>query len=287
MSPSATLLDDDVQFPEGPLWHEGRLVYVDFDRQQVLAHEGGRKRVLWQKAGTGPCGLAPAPDGGLIVACYDGNAVAHLAADGRLLDYAQRDASGQAMVGCNDAVADAAGGVYVTASGVGDPAAPATGKVFYRAPDGRLTEVAAGLHYANGLALLDGGRMLVVSEHLSRRLTAFAVQKDGRLGPGRPFCRLDDLAKPVPETDAWTGGDGIELDARGRLHICEYGAARMLVCDEEAKPLGTVGVPARHVTNVAFGPDGAAYVTAVFDGLKPPFKGAVWRLAPGYPLART
>lgn len=281
-SPAPEIVDGDVAFPEGPFWHEGRLAYVDFARHQVLVLEGGRKRVLWERDGSGPCGLAPAPGGGLLVACYDGNAIAHLAADGRLLSYVTKDDAGGPMIGCNDLIADRAGGAYFTASGVGDPAAPATGMVFHRAGDGRIARVAAGLHYANGLALLDGGRTLVVSEHLSRRLTAFPVKDDGGLGPARPFCRLDDLAARVPETDAWTGGDGIELDAKGRLHICEYGAARMLVCDEKAKPLGTVPVPAKHITNVAFAPDGAAYVTAVFDGLNPPFKGVLYRLEPGY-----
>ena len=91
-----------------------------------------------------------------------------------------RTTPGPAFIGPNDFVADATGGVFMSASGPWETA-PIVGKILYRAPDGSLRTVADDLHYANGLALSPDGRTLYCSETYAYRIVAFDVGEDGSL----------------------------------------------------------------------------------------------------------
>jgi gluconolactonase len=267
-------------FPEGPVWVGNRLLYVEVYADRVGAWDGRAKRTLWERKGTGPCAVEQGADGELLVACYASNAIARLSADGRLLGTIGRDDEGRPMVGCNDLVRDSRGGVYFTASGVWDGAAPPQGKVFYLAPGAAPRLVADKLHFTNGLALTDGGLTLIVAETLAQRVTAFAVSADGSLARARPFCRMAELA-PLPEgADPFTGPDGIELHPGGEIYICEYGAGRVQVVDGAGRLRRTIATPTPFVTNVAFSPDGArAYVAVVHEPTKHPYDGALYELA--------
>ncbi len=270
---------DGLIFPEGPLWWDGGLLFVEVYGHRVSRWDGKRRTTLWHEPGCGACAVERGPEGSLLVACFEGHFLARLTREGRLIEKRSVGDDGHPLTGANDLVPDGRGGVYVTASGVWDVAAPPAGAVFHLAPDGRLARVAAGLHFTNGIALIDGGRTLLVAETLGRRVTAFVVKDDGSLAGPRLFCRLDDFGALPAGADPYAGPDGLELHPSGDVWICEYGAGRVHVVDGKGRLRRTFAVPGIGVTNVAFDPQGRnAYLTVVDEPTTHPFPGAIWRV---------
>ena len=272
-------LVDGLVFPEGPLWDNGDLLFVEVYAHR-LSRWDGEVTTVWHDPGCGACAVARGPDGTLLVPCFDGSFLASLAADGRLIERRRHGDDGQPLTGANDLVADGRGGFFVTASGRWDVAASPEGAVFHLAADGRLRRVASGLMFTNGIALIDDST-LVVAETLGRQLTAFTIERDGALTEPRVFCRLDDFGPPPAGADPYAGPDGLELDPSGRLWICEYGAGRVHIVDGRGRLVRTLTVPAIGVTNVGFDPDGNAYITAAENPWHDPFPGAIWRVPAG------
>jgi gluconolactonase len=142
--------------------------------------------------------------------------------------------------------------------------------------------VAYLLHYPNGLALTDQGGTLLASEHLAGRVLQFEVQADGSLSNRRVFQRLQDIAAAPAGADAYTGPDGLEVDARGNVYICQYGAGRVLVTDQDGQLIRTIAVPSAYVTNLGFGADQTRiYITAVKDAWTTPYPGEVYEVYEG------
>lgn len=264
----------DVRFPEGPLWAGGALYFVEYGGHTILRVEAdGSLAKVWERPGCGPAALVMAgPD--MLVTCYDENTLVRLTPAGETLQVYDRDADGNAFVGPNDFVADASGGVFMSASGPWETA-PIVGKILYRAPDGSLRTVADDLHYANGLALSPDGKTLYCSETYGYRLVAFDVGTDGSLDKRREFARVGAIAggnQPLAP-------DGLKTDARGNLYIALYEGGQVLVADPSGKLLATIDPPAPNVSNVAFGPDPSVlYVTGVLDGAAAPWPGEVYRI---------
>jgi sugar lactone lactonase YvrE len=265
----------DVRFPEGPLWAEGALHFVEYGGHTILRVEAdGSLARIWERPGCGPAALAMAgPD--LLVTCYDENTLVRLTPAGETLQVYDRDAEGVAFVGPNDFVADAGGGVFMSASGPWETA-PIVGKILYRAPDGSLRTVADDLHYANGLALSPDGKTLYCSETYAHRIVAFTVGAGGALSERREFARVDAIAGGGPPL----APDGLKTDARGRLYIALYEGGQVLVADPSGKLLATIDPPAPNVSNVGFGADASVlYVTGVLDAAAAPWPGEVYRIA--------
>jgi sugar lactone lactonase YvrE len=267
-------------YPEGPLWHAGKLYYVERTAQTVMTWDGKENRQIWRQEGCGPSGLVETAGGDLLVACYDANTIVRIDGNGQTLDTIPADGEGQPFLGPNDFARDAKGGIYVSASGAFDTAAAIRGRIYYIAPDGQIRAVAYLLHYPDGLALTDGGRTLLAAEHLAGRVLKFEVTDDGSLGNRKVFRRLQDIAPPPANADAYVGPGGLEVDAQGNVYICQYGAGRVLVTDRDGRLLRMIGVPDAYVTNLSFGADPAAlYVTAVSDARIAPYPGAVYEAA--------
>ena len=274
-----TIVDPDAHYPEGPLWRDGKLFYVEYARSNIKSWDGKRTTVYWHKDGCGANALLPFNDH-LLVACYDANSLVELDANGKEVRTIGADSSGKPFIGPNDFAADGHGGVYFSASGVYDIKAPISGTVLYMSAEGRtITEVANTIHYSNGLTLAKDRQHLLVAEMLAGRILSFPIGADGRLGPRTVWARLQDLAPPTPHEDAYNGPDGLKLGPDGDYYIAQNGSGRVLVVDDARKLLRLIEVPTPYVTNMAFGPDGTdiVFVTGAFDQWKPPFPGAVYR----------
>jgi len=266
-------------YPEGPLWHQGRLYYVEYSEDRVMCWDGTQNRQVWHQPGSGPCSLIPASDGGLWVACFLDDRLERIGLDGRSLERVEPGVADQGFGGPNDFASDGEGGFYFTGSGAFDVTAPRTGRVFHRARDGRLRCVARDIHFANGLALSSDGRRLFVSAHLAKELLVFDRQPDNSLGSPRRFLSLPDLLPEPPFANGYTGGDGMKIDRAGQIYICQFGAARILVCGPDGGFIRAIDIPDRDVTNLGFGPDETSlYVTAVSDAWTAPYPGLVYRL---------
>ncbi len=265
----------DVKFPEGPLWFNGALLFVEYGGHTILRLEqDGTLTKLWERPGCGPAALVQAGSD-LLVTCYDQNMLVRVAPSGGTLQVYDHDAVGAAFVGPNDFVADAGGGVFMSASGPWETA-PIVGKILYLAPGGTLRTVADDLHYANGLALSPDGRTLYCSETYAYRIVAFTVGDDGSLSDRREFARVNDIAGGGPPL----APDGLKTDAQGNLYIALYEGGKVLVADPEGKLLATIDPPAPNVSNVGFGADASVlYVTGVLDPSAAPWPGEVYRIA--------
>jgi gluconolactonase len=266
-------------YPEGPLWRDGVLLYVEYAGPGIKRWDGTRAVDYWSGEHCGASGLIAYRNDHLLVACYDSNTIVELDRTGKQIRVIDRTQSGKPFIGPNDFAADRRGGIYLSASGVYDLKAPISGSILYMPPDGAPTEVANLIHYSNGLTLSKDGRNLLVSEMLAGRILSFPIQADGTLGPRSVWARLQDLAPPTAREDAYNGPDGFKLGPDGNYYIAQNGSGRVLVVNDDRKLVRVVAVPTPYVTNVNFGPDGAdtLYITGVFDPWKAPFPGAVYR----------
>ena len=256
------------RFPEGPLWADGALYFVEYGGHTILrvgADDVPAK--IWERPGCGPAALVRAGaglPGHLLRREYAG---AGLAA-GETLQVYDKDAAGAAFVGPNDFAADDAGGVFMSASGPWETA-PIVGKILYRAPDGTLRTVADDLHYANGLALSPDGRTLYCSETYGYRIVAFDVGEDGSLANRREFARVADIAGSAQPL----APDGLKTDAKGNLYIALYEGGQVLVADPAGKLLATIDPPAPNVSNVGLRSRSRACSTSPACSTPPPHRG--------------
>jgi gluconolactonase len=274
------LIDAAATYPEGPLWRDGKLLYVEYAGPGIKMWDGKRATSYWSSEHCGASGLITYRHNHILVACYDANEVVELDDAGKQIRVLDKDSSGKPFIGPNDFTADAGGGIYLSASGVYDLKAPIGGTILYLSKaEGTLVEVANLIHYSNGLSLSKDGKNLLVAEMLAGRILQFPVNADGTLGPRTVWARLQDLAPPTAHADAYNGPDGLKLGPDGNYYIAQNGSGRVLVVNDAKQLVRIITVPTPYVTNMNFGADGAAtvYITGVYDPWKAPFPGAVFR----------
>lgn len=202
------VLLEDLAFPEGPRWHEGRLWFSDMHSQCVVAVDPeGRTETICEVPGD-PSGLGWLPDGTLLVVSMQDRRLLRLGAGG-LEEFA--DLSELASCHLNDMVVDAAGNAYVGNFGYDlhdSEATPRNAELVCVSPDGKLRVVANDLAFPNGTVITPDGRTLIVAESMGGRLTAFDIRPDGSLDHRRDWAVLENV---VP--------DGICLDAEGAIWV--------------------------------------------------------------------
>lgn len=272
------VLNPEAQFPEGPIWHGGKLYYVEYGRNAISTWDSAKNTVFASLPGCGPSAVIPTAQGEFLTTCYDNGTIGRIAHDGKpLAPYAQ-DKEGRKFVGPNDFAPDARGGIYFTASGAQGPSID--GKVFYIAPDGTVSLAAAELHNANGIVVSNDGKSLYVVETEDNRLLRFTIGEGAALSDRRVFLNLDELTHHVGHIYP----DGVKIDARGEIYIGQSprdpNAAlkgEIFVVDDQGKLLRTISLPSVGVPNFAFSPDQKTlYVTAVDDFDHAPFPGKVY-----------
>ncbi|HZL94108.1 MAG TPA: SMP-30/gluconolactonase/LRE family protein [Vicinamibacterales bacterium] len=139
-------------------------------------------------------------------------------------------ASGAPLGRVNDLIADGKGGAYFTSGGA-----------FYVSPAGVVSTVADQDIRSNGIMLSPDGRTLYVTNNTV--VLAFDVRADGSTANRRDFGTLngDD------------GGDGMAVDAEGRLYVT--GNLGVHVLSSRGEHLGMIPTPRRSITVAFSGPD--------------------------------
>jgi sugar lactone lactonase YvrE len=268
-----TVINAEARFPEGPLWLNDKLYYVEYGGQTVRVWDGSADTVLWEQEGCGPSAVVQAADRSFLITCYDAGTIVRIEADGSTVATYDKDADGNPFVGPNDFAPDRKGGVYFSASGPWE-SEPIVGQIYYLSAKGTIRVVADDLHYANGLALSPNGATLYAAESEGYRIIHFQVGPDGSLSDRRLFARLNDL---VPDAAPGMYPDGIEVDAAGNLWIGQYSNGQILQVSAEAKLLRTIEVPSAAAPNLVLGADEKVlYVTAVDDTANAPWLGKVY-----------
>ncbi len=272
-------------YPEGPLIVGDTLYYAEMGADRVMKWDGTANTPVWSRRGCGPTSVAAGGEGTLIVLCHRENALARISPDGSTREIISRDAGGHLFMDPNASINDDRGGVYFSSSGVFSPLAPAQGAVLYLDRAGRLSRVAEGIHYSNGVALTPDRKVLYVSEHLARRVLAYDVGEDGNLSGRRVFVALDRLEAAVPDRGWEVGPDGLAVDRAGNLYIAEYGAGHLLIVSPAGQLIATVPFPEAFVTAMALGDgDRQLFVTAPVSFTDPTAAGKVYVLGnPAYP----
>ncbi len=275
----AVAVNSNSPYPEGPVIVGDTVYYAEMGADRVMSWDGTRNAVVWSRPDCGPTSVARGGEGTLIVLCHHENALARIAPDGSTREIIDRDSSGRTFMDPNASINDAKGGVYFSSSGLFSPSAPAEGAVLYLDKGGKLTRLAEGIHYSNGVALTPDGKTLYVSEHLSRRVLAYDVADDGSLSGKRVFVSLDALEPAVPGRGWEVGPDGLAVDRAGNLYIAEYGAGHMLIVDKHAHLVTTVPFKEPYVTAMVLGDgDQRLFVTAPVSFYDPEAPGEVYSL---------
>ena len=272
------ILNEDAHFPEGPLWHDGKLYYVEYDRNTVTVWDGKSNRIFGTLKGCGPSAVIRNARGEFLITCYDNGTIGRLSADGKALPGWDHDNKGRKFVGPNDFAVDSDGGIYFTCSG--QPGKTGDSNVFYIAADGSITRAAPDLHNANGIALSLDGRTLYVIETDENRLLRFKVGGAGHLSDRQVFLNMDDLTHHVGHIYP----DGVKINSKGLLYIGQNPkapkaplAGSVFVVNAEGKLLRSISLPSPGVPNFTFSPDERTlYVTAVDQLDKPPYHGKIY-----------
>jgi len=203
-------LASGLTFPEAPRWHDDALWLSDMHAYAVLRLDPAGTLTTMAKVPGCPSGLGFLPDGRLLVVSMHDRRVLRLDPDG-LREHA--NLSGLAPWHCNDMVVDATGRAYVGNFGDGSapPEPPAPTVLIAVEPDGQARVVADELMFPNGIAVIDGGRTLVVAETRSvpGRLSTFRILPDGMLADRRVLAEFG--AGELP--------DGIAIDAAGGIWV--------------------------------------------------------------------
>jgi gluconolactonase len=274
------VLNNDAHYPEGPVWYNGKLWYIEYDRNTITTWDGTKNVIFNTDKGCGESAVVPTVRGDFIVTCYDNGTIGRVSAEGKTLKPYTQDKDGNKFVGPNDFAPDKKGGIYFTASGDQGPAID--GKVFYIAQDETITQEAVDLHNANGLAVSNDGKILYVVETEDNRLLQFKIADDGSLSDRRVFLNLDDLTNHV--VHIWP--DGAKIDSNGEIYIGQSPrdvkaplVGKIFIVNADGKLLRTLTLPSPQVPNLAFSPDDkTVYVTALDQIDKSPYLGKIYSI---------
>jgi gluconolactonase len=270
---TSKVVASDLHFPEGTIFVGDNLYFVDYSTSDVLRLVSGKVEKVWHQDGCGANGLVEIR-GDLLVACYDNGTIVRITIGGNVRETVNRDEAGNRFVSPNDLAADAAGGVYFSASGGGT----VPGRVFYRDASGRVKLVADGIYYANGLAVSNDGKLLYVAESRKHRLLTFEIGADGELSGKAELVTLAAILADG-QHDAFTP-DGLRLDKSGRLFVGLYDGGGFAVLTADGRLIKKVELRASHHASLAIAPDEVSiFVTATDDMPDGSYRGELFKVA--------
>jgi gluconolactonase len=176
---------------------------------------------------------------------------------------ADRFADGSTLGRINDLAADGHGGAYYTQLGL-----------FHARADGTVDTIIGGNPqetgvFTNGIVLSPDGNTLYVTNRTT--ILAFYVAADGSLSGRRDFATI------AGEPEGSFGGDGMTVDADGRLYVTT--GQGVVVFDKAGRQLGAIPVPRRSITVAIGGPEGHTLYAGTLGANTP--AGANWATPQG------
>lgn len=222
-----------MSYTECPRWHDGRLWFVDFYTHSVnsVNADGSDLRTELEVPAQ-PSGLGWLPDGRLLVVSMKDRKVLRVEHDGSVQVHA--DVADHVGGHPNDMVVDGQGRAWLGNFGFDlmGGADLATADLLRVDPDGTVTVVARDLYFPNGSVVTPDGGTLLVDETFGNRVSAFAIEDDGSLGPRRDWAKFAEPPTTAVLADALAGAavgpDGCGLDAEGCLWIADAMGGRVI-----------------------------------------------------------
>jgi sugar lactone lactonase YvrE len=217
-------------FGEQPRWHEDRLWFSDWGRQEVIAVdlEGNSEVIL--NAPSFPCCVDWLPDGRLLLVSARDGLLLRRELDGSLVTHGDLTGVSNPPPG-NELAVDGRGNAYVNGAGfdlmAGAEFAP--GCVALVTPDGAARLVADGIAFPNGMLVTPDNSTLIVADSYGKCLTAFDITPDGSLANRRVWA---DLGDGVP--------DGICLDEENAIWYADVPNKRCVRVREGGEVLQTL-----------------------------------------------
>ena len=223
------VLIDGFMLGESPRWHDGRLWFCDWGRQQVVAVALDGTREVITSLPSFPFCIDRLPGGRLLIISARDGRLLRREPDGSLATHSELAAlSGKPW---NDIVVDGRGNAYVGNLGFDFPGGEfAPGTLALVTPDGSARQAADGLAFPNGIVVTPDNSTLIVAESYGNKLTAFDIGADGSLSNRRVWAHLGDDVPP----------DGICLDADGAIWYADVPNKRCVRVREGGTVLDTI-----------------------------------------------
>jgi sugar lactone lactonase YvrE len=211
-----------LKFGEGLRWHQGRFWYSDFFQHRISSVAPDGTVRIEVEIEDQPSGLGWLPDGRLLFVAMLSQRVMRREPDGQVVPHA--DLAGLAKFHANDLIVDVRGNAFIGCFGFnldqytadhgaaalwvadGPPRAP----IMKVTPDGMASIAAADHRFPNGMAIVDGGRTLIVAETFLPGLTAYDLSGEGTLSNRRVWAALPAAA---------IAPDGICADSEGAIWV--------------------------------------------------------------------
>ena len=211
----ASVFIEDLAFPEGPRWHQGRFWFTDqHDRKVYSVHVDGVLETIAETADL-PGGLCWLPDGTLLVVYMTQRKLMRIESQS-LTEYA--NLSSLASFHCNDVVADKHGNVYAGNFGFdlhgGETEREA--EIVRITPEGSTELFAAEVVFPNGSVITPDDKTLLVAETFAHRISGFRFDNQGRMASRFIWA---DLNQATP--------DGICLDEEGAVWVASPGTKEL------------------------------------------------------------
>jgi gluconolactonase len=252
------LVQEGFVFLEGPVGTaDGGLYFSELqtaDRTHRMDPSG--KISPYREHTHGMNGLALTRDGALVGVEGEGKRVSKVDKGGAVTTLTE-GADGMPIMGPNDLIVDAKGGIYFTDPGPRPVVKGRKAYVYYlpagakqpRMLDDQITR-------PNGLTLTNNGKTLIVDDTVGDTVFAFDVQADGSVKNRRPFAHMHDVKEGQE-----SGADGLAIDSQDRIYVTS--ATGLQVFDSKGQYLGTIKIP-RQPANLAFSGPGkkVLYITA-------------------------
>ena len=220
-SPEVRTLLTGLGFGESPRWHDGRLWFCNWGKQEVVAVDlHGNSEVVARVSTSIPFCIDFLTDGRLLVVSGQEGLLLRREPDGSLVTHA--DLKGLSDHPWNEIVVDGRGNAYIN----GGP-----GVIALLTPNGTPLQVADGIAFPNGMAITPDNSTLIIAESFGKKLTAFDIANDGNLSSRRVWADLGDGAP-----------DGICIDAEGAVWYADVPSKRCVRVREGGEVLQTINV---------------------------------------------
>jgi len=258
------ILMDCIVFGESLRWHDGRLWFADWARQEVIVVDlDGRSEVVLRAPGGdgfGPVCFDWLPDGRLLLLSGTTRSVVRREPDGTLVTHADLSNAFEVQQ-WNEIAVDHRGNAYLNNIAFDFPGGEfRPGLVALATPDGAVRQLADGFGFPNGMAVTPDGATLIVAESYAHVLTAFDITPDGGLTNRRPWAELGESAAP----------DGICLDADGAVWYADVPNHQCVRVREGGEVIRAVDTGLGCFSCAAGGPDGRTLLMVVADWSRGP-----------------
>ena len=224
----------DLGIGESPRWHEGRLWFSNWGKQEIVAiNPNGESEVMVRLPFKAfPFSIDWLPDGRLLIVSASDTPLLVQEADGSLQSYA--DLSKLDIKGWNEIVTDGRGNAYIN-GGNSNPLAGeeyTPGFIAVVMPDGSSRRVADNIAFPNGMVVTPDNKTLIIAESYAMQLTAFDIESNGDLKNRRVWAKLGEHENP----------DGLAIDTDGAIWYATVPGKHCVRIREGGEILDTVDV---------------------------------------------